>query len=47
MMLKVFRNKQDVACSVRLCLKIVLLCFFSDVEGLVRVGYLFIEVSVD
>lgn len=33
---------------MHLCLKIVFLfVFFSDVKGHVRVGYLFIEVSVD
>lgn len=46
-MFKVLRKMQDYACSVLLCLKIVLLCFFSDVKGHARVGYLFMEVSLD
>lgn len=51
MSLKVFFvAKTDIACLERLCLRSVLLCFvffFSDVKGHVRVGYLFIAVSVD
>lgn len=40
-------EKQDVACVVCLCLKISFTVLFSDVKGHVRVGYLFMEVSMD